>query len=155
MVQYTPPPADLSHLNPIQKYLQKGQLDTRDLAYLFIFVLAYLAARPAIQRGIKWWMADEELLAGERVQEEFLKAKIDPNSIRAAGSRQATSIPEISGDAATGISMDQNGKVVNRRTKEKSETDILLNWDDQPGRKPTEGDKGDVVSWMNRWVNEE
>lgn len=155
MVEYTPPPADLSHLNPVQRYLQKGQLDSRDLAYLFIFVLAYLAARPAIQRGIKWWMADEELLAGERAQAEFLKAKIDPNSIRGSKASQATSIPELAGDAATGSSVDQNGTVVNRKTKENSGTDVLLDWDDQPGRKPTEGDKADVVSWMNRWANEE
>ena len=155
MVQYTPPPADLSQLNPIQRYLQKGELDTRDFAYLFIFVLAYFAARPAIQRGIKWWLADEDLRAGERAQAEFLKAKVDPNIIRATKTRETASTPGNSGDTTTGSNVDKNGTVVNRKTKDKSGTDVLLDWDDQPERKPTEGDKADVVSWLNKWSNEE
>jgi len=155
MVQYTPPPADLSQLNPIQRYLQKGELDARDFAYLFIFVLAYLAARPAIQRGIKWWMEDEDLKAGERAQAEFLKAKIDPNRIRAAKNREPASIPENSADTTTGSTVDKNGNVVNRKTKDKSGTDVLLDWDDLPETKPTGGDKADVVSWIDKWSNEE
>ncbi|KAJ9615739.1 hypothetical protein H2200_001816 [Cladophialophora chaetospira] len=155
MVQYTPAPADLSQLNPIQRYLQKGELDARDFAYLFIFVLAYLAARPAIQRGIKWWMEDEDLRAGEQAQAEFLKAKLDPNVLRSSKAREAASIPENHADTTTGSSVDTKGNVMNRKTKDKSGTDALLDWDDLPARKPTEGDKTDVVSWMNKWSNEE
>ncbi|KIW65645.1 hypothetical protein PV04_07886 [Phialophora macrospora] len=157
MVKYTPPPADLSHLNPIQRYMQKGELEGRDWAYLLIFVLAYLAARPAIQRGIKWWMADEELKAGERAQAEFLrsKARVSPDTIRGSKSQEATPVPEGSGDKTTGSSLDNKGKVTNRKAKDRSPADILLEWDDQPERKPADGDKVDVVAWMNRWSNEE
>ncbi|OCT49272.1 hypothetical protein CLCR_05222 [Cladophialophora carrionii] len=157
MVQYTPPPADLSHLNPIQRYMQKGELEGRDWAFLLIFVLAYLAARPAIQRGIKWWMADDELKEGERAQAEFLrsKAKVSPNTIRGNKSQEATTIPEGAGDTTTGSSLDHTGNVTNRKAKDRSQAEILLDWDDQPERRPTEGDKADVVTWMNRWSNEE
>jgi len=137
--------------------MQKGQLEGRDWAYLFIFVLAYLAARPAIQRGVKWWLADDDLREGERAQAEYLhsKAKVSPNSIRGTETQEAAPIPEAAGDMTTGSSLDRQGSVVNRKEKDKSETEVLLNWDDQPPRKPAEGDTTDVVAWMNRWANEE
>ena len=160
MAKYaTPPPADLSGLNPIQRYLQKGELENRDWAYLLILVLAYFAARPTIQRLMKAWLADDDVKEGERAQKEFqqsqAKAKIGPNSIRGNEAQEATTIPETSGDTTTGTSLDAKGSVTNRKTKENPETKTLLEWDDQPERKPTAGDKGDVVAWMNRWSNEE
>jgi hypothetical protein len=159
MVQYTPPPEDLSHLNPIQRYMQKGQLEARDWAYLLIFVLAYLAARPTIQRGIKWYMADEDLREGERAQKEFLqskaKAKISPNSIRGTEKEPLASIPENAAETTTGSSLTSQGKVINRKDKQKPHSEVLLDWDDQPEQKQREGDKADVVAWMDKWANEE
>lgn len=159
MAKYTPPPEDLSRLNPIQRYMQKGELEGWDWVYLILLVLVYFAARPSIQRFVKWWLADEDLKEGEKAQAEFLrskaKAKVGPNAIRGTETQPTTALPNTSGDKATGSSLDNKSTVVNRKTKDKSGTDVLLDWDDQPERNPTEGDKNDVVAWMDKWANEE
>jgi len=157
MVKYAPPPEDLSRLNPIQRYFQKQELDSRDWAYLLIFVLAYFAARPLIQRGAKWFLASEDVTEGEQAQAEYLrsKAKVGPNAIRGTEPQEATAISERSGDTTTGSSVDKKGVVVNRKTKDKSGADLLLDWDDEPERKVTDGDGSDVVAWLDKWSNQE
>ena len=158
MVQYSPPPEDLSVLNPIQRYMQKGpHFDTTDWGYLLIFVLAYFTVRPYIQKLAKWWFSDKDMKEGEKALEEYArsKAKVGPNAIRGSEGQEAVSMLENSGETSTGSNIDKTGQVVNRKTKTKSEADQLLDWDDEPERKPTEGDKGDVVTWLDKWTNEE
>ena len=129
----------------------------RDWAGLFILVLAYFTVRPYLVRGAKSWFRDDALKEGEQAQAEFLqsKAKIGPNTIRDTTASESTSIPERSGDTTTGSKVHTGGKVTNRRAKETTGTEEILNWDDQHERKPVEGDKGDVVAWMDKWSNEE
>ncbi|KIW91998.1 uncharacterized protein Z519_06980 [Cladophialophora bantiana CBS 173.52] len=157
MVEYTPPPEDLSRLNPIQRYMQKGQLDKQDYVYLFIIVAIYFMARPKIEEFFKWWMGQKDLKEGEQARTEYMhsRAKVGPNVIRGTESTVLETIPEVSGDTATGTNMDKKGKVMNRKTKEKSGAEKLLDWEDEPERKPTEGDKSDIVAWLDRWSNEE
>ncbi|OAL37429.1 hypothetical protein AYO20_03278 [Fonsecaea nubica] len=156
MVEYTPAPEDLSRLNPIQRYMQKGQLDKQDYVYLILIVLVYFMARPKIEEFFKWWMGPKELQEGEQARIAYMqKAKVGPNVIRGTETRSLETIPEVSADTATGTNMDKKGKVVNRKTKDKSGTDKLLDWEDEPERKPTEGDKSDVVAWLDKWSNEE
>ncbi|KIX01575.1 uncharacterized protein Z518_09301 [Rhinocladiella mackenziei CBS 650.93] len=157
MVNYTPPPEDLSRLNPIQRYMQKGSLDRQDYVWLFILVLAYFTARPYIQEMFKWWFNHDELKDGERARHEYLqsKAKVEPNIIRGTESQDPITIPEKSGDATTtGSSLDKRDKAMNRKTKEKSVAEKLLDWDGEPERAPLEGDKSDVVAWLDKWSNE-
>jgi len=157
MVDYSPAPEDLSQLNPIQRYMQKGSLDKQDYVWLFLLVLAYFTARPYLHKLAKWFFNPDELLEGERVRNEYLqsKAKIGPNSIRGTESQEPAAIVEKTGDTvASGSSVDKKGKVVNRKTKEKTGEDQLLDWDDEPARRPTEGDKSDVVAWLDKWSDE-
>lgn len=161
MVEYAPVPENLHELNPIQRYMQKGSLDRQDYAYLFIFVLAYFAARPYIQKLAKWFFAPKELLEGEAAQKEYFdsKAKVSPNEIRGEKEEQPNSISETK-TAASGSNTDKKGNVVNRKSKaqvasQKTQEEQLLNWDDEPARKATEGDKSDIVAWLDRWDKEE
>lgn len=159
MVEYTPAPEDLSRLNPIQRYLQKGSLDRQDYVWLLILVFVYFTARPYIQELFKRFFNHDDLKEGERVRSEYMqsKAQVGPNAIRGTELQEPTAIPEKSGDITTGSSLDKIGNVVNRKAKDKSEADELLDWDDVPlaSRKPTEGDKSDVVAWLDKWSNEE
>jgi len=159
MPKYTPPPPSLDHLNPIQRYMQKGALDKQDYVWLALFVLAYFTARPYIQRLFKWWFAEKDVIEGERAHQEYMqsKAKISPNSIRGSESAEPTSLPDTTADATTsGSNVDKKGKVVNRKAKgpstaEKAEEDKLLDWDEEPARRPVEGDKSDVMTWLEKW----
>ncbi|OAP63561.1 hypothetical protein AYL99_02788 [Fonsecaea erecta] len=156
MVEYVPAPSDLSRLNPIQRYMQKGQLDKQDYFYLCLIVLIYFMARPKIEEFFKWWMSPKALREGEQARAEYMqKAKVGPNVIRGIESTSLETIPEVSVDTTSGTNVDKKGKVVNRKTKEKSGADKLLDWEDEPERKPTEGDKADIVAWLDKWSNEE
>jgi hypothetical protein len=160
MVQYSPPPVNLDRLNPIQRYMQKGSLDTRDYIYLAIFVLLYLAARPAIKKGAEWWLAPKDYREGQQAQKELLqaraRAKIGANAIR-DGKERPQELNEDTGTEvqASGVDSQQTGQVQHRKTKQldlsKSEADKLLDWDDEPARPKQEGDKSDVVTWLNKW----
>lgn len=158
--EYTPPPSDLSGLNPIQRYMQRG-LTTQDYAYLFIFVLAYIAARPYVKKGAKWLLAPKELIEAERIQNEYYEtqeAKVSANEIRAKGNGGESVMVDGTGDDVKASGREEEtGNVVNRKAKtqtpatSKSEEEKLLDWDDEPARAKVEGDKGDVVSWLNKW----
>lgn len=135
--------------------MQKGSLDKQDYLYLFLFVLAYFTARPYIQELFKRWFNHDDMKEGEQIRSDYerSKAKVGPNSIR--GTEPATAIAELSGEAAaSGTNVENNGKAVNRKTKDKSEVDKLIDWDDEPERKPAEGDKSDVVAWLDKWSKE-
>ncbi|KIV85885.1 hypothetical protein PV11_01537 [Exophiala sideris] len=156
MVEYVAPPEDFSRLNPIQRYMQKGQLERQDYIWLILIVAAYFTARPYIQSFFKWWMGDDAMKEGEKAQEEYFKskAKVGPNAIRGTETEDSTTIPEKS-PGASGSSADKKGNVMNRKTNERTGEDQLLDWDDEPARKPAEGDKSDVVAWLDKWSNEQ
>lgn len=157
MVDYSPPPEDLSQLNPIQRYMQKGSLDRDDYVWLLILVLAYFSMRPTIQKVFKWWFSEKDVREGEQILNEYAqsKAKVGPNSIRGTESQDSTTIPtEIGETSASGSNVDKTGKVVNRKTRDTAGEAQLLDWDDEPARIPAEGDKTDVVAWLDKWSNE-
>ena len=161
MVEYSPPPADLSQLNPIQRHMQKGSLDRQDYAYLLILVLAYVAFRPAIKRGAAWLLAPKDFEEGQQAQKDFAegraKATIGANAIR--GGKDETDELVRSGEAdatASGVDPQSKGQLQNRKMKgqdpNKSEVDKLLDWDDEPVSVKQEGDKSDVLTWLDKWT---
>lgn len=158
MPEYDPPPKDLTRLNPIQRYMQKGSLDKQDYAWLFILVLAYFTVRPYIQELAKRFFSPDTH-EGERIRQEYIqtkaKAKVGPNAIRGTDHQELETIPESKEDVTTsGTQTTSKGKAINRKNKEKSLQDQLLDWDDEPARPAEEPGKADVVSWLDKWSKE-
>lgn len=158
MPEYDPPPKDLTRLNPIQRYMQKGSLEKQDYAWLFILVLAYFTVRPYLQELAKRFFSPDTV-EGERIQQEYIqtkaKAKIGPNAIRGTDHQELETIPESKEDVTTsGTQTTSKGKAINRKNKEKSLQDQLLDWDDEPARPAEEPGKADVVSWLDKWSKE-
>lgn len=158
MVQYSPPPDRLDRLNPIQRYMQKGSLDRQDYIYLLIFVLAYFALRPYVQKVIKWLIAPNDVKEGDQaLQEHFQsRAKVGANTIRGAKHVEPEPVRvESSGVTTSGSNTTKAGQVSNRKVKStnttKSEEEKLLDWDDEPPRQQTEGDRSDVMKWLEKW----
>jgi hypothetical protein len=155
MVQYVPPPEDLSRLNPIQRYMQKGELEWNDYYWLFGLVFLYIMARPAIQRFFTTTLgrsAAEEEGAKEREAYYQRRAKVGPNAIRGGKDDALNMLSEDADVTASGASPASGGTVSNRKSKgTKSEADKLLDWDDEPSRTANEGDKSDVMQWLNKW----
>lgn len=160
MVEYVPPPADLSKLNPVQRYLQKGQLDRQDYIYLCLLVAIYFIARPAIQNFFAWFMGgSKEVEEGEKEREAYneRRARVSANAIRGGKDEpeDITSDPLEGTTSGANVKKGANGEVSNRKTKgpkgEKSEADKLLDWDDEPPRAPVEGDKSEITKWLDHW----
>ncbi|ETN37391.1 uncharacterized protein HMPREF1541_08382 [Cyphellophora europaea CBS 101466] len=161
MVEYTPPPEDLSRLNPIQRYMQKGQLDWNDYFYLVIIVFVYILARPAIHKFFSWVLGgSKEEQEGQEEREAYYKrrARIGPNAIRGGKDEPADIDLDMPAGKTSGANVSAEGAVSNRKTKgpkgEKSEADKLLDWDDEPVPAPAEGGKSDVMQWLNKWDKE-
>lgn len=157
MVEYTAPPKDLNRLNPIQRYMQKGSLDKQDYVWLFIFVLLYFTVRPYLQELAKRFFSSETVEEGEQIRKDFIKskAKVGPNAIRGLESHELETIPETKEETlASGSHTAAAGQVVNRKNKEKTGEEKLLDWDDEPERSQIDGDKTDVVSWLDKWDQE-
>ena len=163
MVEYVPPPEDLSRLNPVQRYMQKGELDWHDYYWLVGIVLVYILARPAIQKFFSWFIGggDQAEQEGVREREAYYqrRAKVGPNAIRGGKDEPADIAIGTAEGTASGASINDKGAVSNRKAKgpkgEKSEADKLLDWDDEPPRAPAEGDRSDVMQWLNKWDKEE
>jgi Protein trafficking PGA2 len=164
MVQYGPKPDRFDRMNPIQRYMQKGSLEWDDYMWLLILVLGYIAVRPYTQKVIKWILAPKDVKEGDELLKEHFeaKAKVGANTIRGSKSIQdePTNIPSAGkSTAATGSSVATDGKVSNRKAKStgtaKSEEEKLVDWDDEPARKPAEGDKSDVVAWLDKWAGDD
>ncbi|RMZ83530.1 hypothetical protein DV737_g1600, partial [Chaetothyriales sp. CBS 132003] len=159
MVQYVPPPADLSGLNPIQRFMQRKST-LQDYFYLALFVLCYIVARPSIKKGAEWLLASPEYKEGVQKQKEYeqrmIRAKIGANDIRGQ-KKTPVQLPDSSGaeGEASGVQTAATGQVQNRKTKSpganKSEVDKLLDWDDEPARTKHKGDSSDVVAWLDKW----
>ena len=163
MVKYEPPPTDLSHLNPIQRYMQKGSLDREDYIRLGLLVAVYWILRPYIQKLFKkFFGGDDDVTEGEEIRDEYeqrrAKAALDANALRnSKGASQTIAESEKQDDVvASGSSAKEGGgTAVNRKkvnfAQPKTEEEKLLDWDDEPARRPLAGDSTDVVSWLDRW----
>ena len=161
MVEYVPPPADLSRLNPIQRYMQKGTLEWSDYFWLCVVVAVYLIARPAIRKFIMGKDQAEAEGEYERGKYQERRAKVGLNNIR-EGKAEPEDITAATETTASGANVknDAGGEVLNRKPKgskvPKSEADKLLNWDDEgsaaePSRTTAEGGKSDVAAWLDKW----
>lgn len=165
MVEYTPPPQDLSKLNPIQRYMQKGSLDFSDWLRLGAVVLVYWLLRPYFQKLAKKW-SDDAVQKGEEEQAAYQQRRAQAaisDDIRSGKKRQqgegktlgnlleegADGFAESSGAKAASNVPGQDGEVKNRKQKktkgvsfapEKSEVDKTMDWEDEsefdPRRKP-------------------
>ena len=161
MPKYTPPPPTLDHLNPIQRYMQKGSLDRQDYAWLVILVLAYVALRPYVQKFMKWLLAPKDVVEGDQALRDHFqeKAKVGANTIRGSKATDPESITvDSKAVTASGSNPATEGKVLNRKSKptitDKSEEEKLVDWDDEPLHEPVEGGKTDVMAWLDKWDKE-
>lgn len=178
MVKYTPPPEDLSGLNPIQRYMQKGSLDWADWARLIALVVAYWFLRPHLERLAKKWFG-EAAREGEQETEAYRQrraaAAVDANAIRSAkptsDSKMLGQTPGNLETSTTSVSTNNQdvAEVKNRKKKskgvsfapEKSEIDKTLDWEDESEFDPRKGPvavaadeveaKGEIEQWLNKW----
>ena len=182
MVEYVPPPRDLSRLNPIQRYLQKGSLDWSDYARLAAFIALYWFLRPYLQKFFK--NASKDVKDGEEEEEAYkerrakaaLAADLRPGSEKEKGKTLGELLDGgVDGMMAqsTGIRSskadDSTTEMKSRKPKkkgvsfapEKTELDKTLDWDDEsefdPRRPPvvSEGGQpqsGDIKAWMEKWT---
>ena len=155
MPEYVPPPASLDHLNPIQRYLQKGKLEFQDYMNLVLLVLAYFVLRPYIEAGMKKMFENKDLKEGEQTQKDYIESKTKPkvgaNEIRGA----KTSTTE-SAKGATGAEIAPSNVPVNRKSRPTDEVpaptaEQLLEWSDIATTGSTEGGKADVATWVDNW----
>lgn len=168
MVEYIPPPADLSKLNPIQRYMQKGSLEWSDYMRLAVLVLAYWFLRPYIQRAAKRFLSDSSIEEGEAEAEAYKQrravAAVGANDIRSGKkSSEGKTLGQLLDDGIDGVAatsgadakpMDvgeaQDAEVKNRKQKkkgvsfapEKSAEDKTLDWEDDSEFDPRKGPAG-------------
>jgi hypothetical protein len=162
MVEYVPPPKDLSQLNAIQRYMQKGELEwPRDYLYLIALVAAYVICRPAIHKIMKYLISDEKIEQGEQERNAYheRRAQVGPNAIRGVKGAESTVVGSSEVNAS-GASTGKSGEALNRKAKggkkvSKAEAEKLLDWDDEPAREGFEGEKTDVMAWLSKWDKEQ
>jgi hypothetical protein len=158
MVEYGPKPDRLDRMNPIQRYMQKGSLEFSDYIWLLIVILAYIALRPHTQKFMKWLLAPKDVKDGDEALKSHYqsKASVNPNTIRGGKAELPTVIPENdSSVAASSSAVVNEGQVSNRKAKNssstKTEEEKLIDWDDEPARQHFEGEKSDVIAWLDKW----
>lgn len=180
MVEYVPPPQDLSKLNPIQRYMQKGSLDFADWLRLGAVILAYWLLRPYFQRLAKKW--SDETREGEEETEAYKQrraaAAVSANDIRSTKkTTDGKTLGELldqgsdaflkdSDTKTTAVSEKQDtSEVKNRKKKskgvsfapEKSELDKTLDWEDEsefdPRRGPVTAEGGEQPGEIEQWLN--
>lgn len=155
MPDYIPPPASLDHLNPIQRYLQKGKLEFQDYMNLMLLVLAYFVLRPYIEAGMKKIFENKDVKEGEQAQKDYIESKIKPK-VGANEIRGAKSAAIVSATGATGTDIASSNVPVNRKSKPMDEVpaptaEQLLEWSDIATTGSTEGAKADVATWVDNW----
>lgn len=170
MVQYVPPPQDLSKLNPIQRYMQKGSLDWSDWLRLIAVVAVYWLLRPYIQNFTRRTSGDE-VAQGEAEQEAYRQrreaAAVGANEIRSGkklsegktlgqlldeGVDGFDTSAKSSGAATTSGANDTEVKSRKQKKKgvsfapEKTSVEKTMDWEDEsefdPRRKPVEAEEG-------------
>jgi hypothetical protein len=162
MVQYAPTPP-LDTMNPIQRYLHKGELEPWDWARLALIVIAYILLRPSIQWLMKkYFDADPLKTSQEARQAAKAKAKVSPNAIRGAAVEVEQEDPLSPANAtASGTETTANDDMSGRIGKGKSAFTAktfeqqLMDWDDIQDIQSVEGPKGDVSEWVKRWDGDE
>jgi hypothetical protein len=162
MVQYAPTPP-LDQMNPIQRYLHKGELEPWDWARLALIVIAYLLLRPSIEWLMrKYFDADPRKTSQDARRAAKAKAKVSPNAIRRAvleAEEEDSSSPANA--TASGTETTANDDMSGRRGKGKSAFTAktfeqqLLDWDDMEEIQPLEGPPGDVSEWVKKWDGDE
>lgn len=163
MVEYTPAPQDLSKLNPIQRYMQKGSLDTSDWLRLGAVIVAYWLLRPYFQKLAKKYFGNG-IEEGEEEQQAYqqrrAQAAISDDIRSGKKTGEGKTLGQLLDDGAEGFvestgakpasaAKAEEGEVKNRKQKkskgvsfapEKSEVDKTLDWEDEsefdPRRKP-------------------
>lgn len=181
MVKYTPAPDDLSKLNPIQRYMQKGYLDWSDWLRLIGLVALYWFLRPYIQNFVRR-TASPDIAEGEAEQEAY-KQRREAAAINANQIRSGKKIPEgktlgqlldegvdgfdkgAASGAAPAAAEVNDGEVKSRKQKkkgvsfapEKTEVDKTVDWEDEsefdPRRKVVEGEEGAPVAGdIKQWM---
>lgn len=155
MPNYVPPPATLDHLNFVQRYLQKGQLEFQDYVNLMLLVLAYFIGRPYIEAGMKKMFENKDIKEGEQAQKDYIDSKTKPkvgaNEIR--GAKTATIEPT---KGATGADIAPSNVPINRKSRPEDmvpdpTAEQLLDWSDITTTGSTEGGKADVATWVDNW----
>lgn len=165
MVEYTAPPEDLSRLNPIQRYMQKGSLEWSDWMRLGVIVLIYWLVRPYAQKLFRRW-GEEAITEGEKekaaYEERRAAASVSANDIRTgkketegktlgyvlAAGPEGLAASSGADSTVASATQGQDGEMKNRKAKkkgvsfapEKSEVDKTLDWEDDsefdPRRSP-------------------
>lgn len=179
MKQYQPAPTDLSRLNSVQRYFQKGSLDWSDYGYLLILVVIYWFLRPHIERIVKRWseesLGEKERKAYEQRRDE---AKVNANSIRSGKSQPSGKIlgsttedgqEGVVSATATGTRNEETDLKSRKQQKskkgassaEKSAEDKTLDWEDDsefdaaiktaPSAE-IQPEKNDIKEWMEKWT---
>lgn len=155
MPNYTPPPASLDHLNPIQRYLQKGRLEFQDYVNVLLVAAAYFILRPYLEAGMKRIFENKDLKEGEEAQKEYIESKTKPkvgaNEIRGGKTAAVGSSTET-----TGADIVPANLPINRKSNLTDEVppptaQQLLDWDDIVTTGTTEGGKADVATWIDSW----
>lgn len=162
MAQYAPTPS-LEKMNPIQRYLHKGELEPWDWIRLALIVMSYFVLRPSIEAAMRWYFdADPGKTsqdARQKAKEEKAKAKISPNDIRSARGLSEKDVSTSAQDAtASGRAGNGDDEIVLRRPGKggsefsaKTLEQQLLDWDDVDGIQPVEGPRGDITEWVKKW----
>lgn len=181
MVKYVPPPKDLSKLNPIQRYMQKGSLDWSDWLRLIALVAAYWFLRPYIQNFARK-LSGEAVAEGEAEQEAYKErreaAAVSANQIRSGkkSPSEGKTLGQLLDEGVDGFddsaktsgaaTADVNeSEVKSRKQKkkgvsfapEKSTIEKTMDWEDEsefdPRRKPVEGEEGAPVAGdIKEWM---
>ena len=164
MAQYAPTPR-LDKMNPIQKYLHKGELEPWDWARLALIVITYLLLRPSIEWLMKKYFDADPFKTSQDARQAAkakTKAKVSPNAIRGAAVEEKQDEPLSPSNAiASGTETTANDIVSGRRGKGRSEFTAktfeqqLLDWDDVQDIQPVEGPKGEVSDWVEKWNGDE
>jgi len=157
MPEYAPTP-NLDNANPIQRYLHKGALEPRDWIALALIVICYVTLRPSIERLMQRYFDANPAKTSQDLWRaaKASKAKVSPNEIRGV-QRQTKDEGEPSQTSVTASGKDvySPDKIVLKRGKSeftaKTLEQQLLDWDDVEARQPKEGDKGDVLEWIDKW----
>jgi len=158
MVEYTAAPRDLSKLNPIQRYMQKGSLDLSDWLRLGALVVAYWLLRPYFQKLAKKYLSDADVKKGEEEQTSYEQRRAqaavsdDIRSGKKTKHGEERTLGQLLDEGTDGFAASSasgartttvpagEGEVKNRKQKkskgvsfapEKTEVDKTLDWEDE------------------------
>lgn len=180
MVNYVPPPKDLSRLNPIQRYFHKGALETADYYRLVFIAILWWFLRPYVQRFFKYLSKDVQ--KGEEEEDAYKERRAKAADMRPGKQKaEGKTLGELLDDGPDGMMAQSTGvksstagdatpEVKSRKqpkkkgvsfAPEKTDAERTLDWEDEsefdPRRPPVvaEGGQpqsGDIKAWMEKWT---